>query len=69
MSPLQQAIEDFRERRVKVYREDPDQISRDANSANETARDHVGRWIYELIQNADDANASTIIVRVAQEAV
>jgi len=42
MSALQQAIDEFRDRRLKVYREDQDQIIRDANSASETARDHVG---------------------------
>jgi len=69
MSALQQAIDEFRDRRLKVYREDQDQIIRDANSANETARDHVGRWIYELIQNADDAEASTLLVQVMDEAI
>lgn len=69
MSKFQQVIEEFRERRLKVYREDPDQIIRDTNSANETARDHVGRWIYELIQNADDAEASQLLVRVTGEAI
>ena len=69
MSPLQQAIDEFRQERLKVYRIAPDQITRDANSASETARDHVGRWIYELIQNSDDAEASELLVRVTGEAI
>ena len=38
----------------KSKRKEQDQIIRDTNSANGTARDHLGCWIHELIQNADD---------------
>ena len=69
MSPLQQAIDEFRHERLKVYRIAPDQITRDTNSAIETARDHAGRWVYELIQNSDDAEASELLVRVTGEAI
>ena len=69
MSLLEKAIRDFRDRRLNVYREDPDQITRDTNVAKETTRDHVGRWVYELIQNADDADASTLFVKVCDHVI
>ena len=64
MTPIQQAVEEFREKRLRDYRNDPDRMTRDANSASETAKDHVGRWLYELIQNSDDAGATELLVPI-----
>jgi hypothetical protein len=69
MSGIEQAIHEFRQERLKIYRIAPTQLTRDANSANETARDHVGRWIYELIQNSDDAQASELLVSLKDDAI
>ena len=60
MSPIKEAIEEFRTRRLGVYRADPDQIVRDARGAERAAKDHVGRWLFELLQNSDDAVASDV---------
>jgi hypothetical protein len=69
MPTIQQAIENFRASRLAVYAADEDEIIRNANSAAETAQDHVGRWLYELIQNSDDARADKILVKVTGNAV
>lgn len=47
----------IRERRLAVYRTDPDQLQEDANHEEETSSDYVGRSLWELLQNADDALA------------
>jgi hypothetical protein len=69
MPTIQQAIENFRTSRLAVYVADKDEIIRNANSAAETAQDHVGRWLYELIQNSDDAQAGKILVQVTDSAI
>ena len=69
MPTIQQAIENFRASRLAVYVADKDEIIRNANSAAETAQDHVGRWLYELIQNSDDAQAGKILVKVTDNAI
>ena len=69
MPTIQQAIEEVCQRQLAVYRADPDRITRDANSAAETAQDHVGRWLFELIQNSDDARAVTILIKVTDNTI
>ena len=69
MPTIQKAIEEVCQRQLAVYRADPDRITRDANSAAETAQDHVGRWLFELIQNSDDARAVTILIKVTDSAI
>ena len=64
-SPIQRAIREFRDEQLDVYRRAPNRITRDANSAAETTRDHVGRWLFELIQNADDAKAVRLVIELA----
>lgn len=63
-TPIQRAIRDFRDEQLDVYRRAPNRITRDANSAAETTRDHVGRWFFELIQNADDAKATRLVIEL-----
>jgi len=65
MSALKTAIDQIRETRAKVYADDPDQFVCDANSVKEAARDHTDRWLYELIQNCDDAFAKSVCVHIA----
>ena len=61
MGPLEQAIENFCNKRHDVYKADPDQIIRDVHSAQRSANDHVGRWFFELLQNCDYAQADEVI--------
>ncbi|RLB94442.1 MAG: hypothetical protein DRH50_06390 [Deltaproteobacteria bacterium] len=60
MNTIKKAVEEFRNRRLGVYRADPDQIVRDARGAERATKDHVGRWLFELLQNSDDAVASDV---------
>ncbi len=64
MGPIEEAIQKFRNKSLNVYRADPDRIVRDARAAERTTKDHVGRWLFELLQNSDDAEASEVLVLV-----
>jgi hypothetical protein len=57
---IEKAIEEFKNRRLGVYKADPDQIVRDTRVAERATKDHVGRWLFELLQNSDDAQASEV---------
>ncbi|MBW8003148.1 MAG: sensor histidine kinase [Planctomycetes bacterium] len=57
---IEKAIEEFKNRRLGVYKADPDQIVRDTRVAERATKDHVGRWLFELLQNSDDAEASEV---------
>jgi hypothetical protein len=50
-------ISKIRARRLKIYTDDPDQLTEDANLEEETKHDYAGRFVWELLQNADDALA------------
>ncbi len=63
--PLREAIEEFRESQLHVYKSQPGRLRRDASSAKEVIRDHVGRWPYELVQNAEDALATSVVIHFA----
>ncbi len=69
MRSLSQAAEEFRRCLASVYRGDQSRIERDVNAAAETIGDHVGRWPLELLQNADDARASEVRIRLTDQAV
>ena len=56
MGTIEEAIEEFRKKRLAVYKADHDQIVRDERGAERAAKDHVGRWLFELLQNSDDAD-------------
>ncbi len=61
---IQKAIEEFKDRRLKVYKADRDQIVRDTRVAERATKDHVGRWLFELLQNSDDAGASEVLILI-----
>jgi len=69
MPNLKAAIQAFRDTRAKVYQTDAKQIVRDNNAARRCQKDHAGRWFFELLQNCEDAHASTVEVRVTEKAV
>ena len=48
----------IRKRRVKTYKEDPDLLDEHSNNEEEVSRDYQGRFVWELLQNADDAMGS-----------
>jgi hypothetical protein len=64
-----QAVEGFREKTLQVYKADPDRIIRDARAAERAAKDHTGRWLFELMQNSDDAGATEVLVLVEDNTV
>jgi hypothetical protein len=66
---IAQAVANVCETQLAVYRIDGDRLTRDANSAIETAQDHLGRCLYELIQNCDDAGAGKIQITVSDNAI
>ncbi len=61
---LKEAIETWCQKRLNFYRASGEQIRIDANSAEAVSKDHVNRWLFELIQNADDAAAKQVKVRL-----
>ena len=68
-SPLKAAIEALLIKREKVYREDPDRLLQDARGAQRAARDYRGRWLWELLQNCEDAHATRIRLCVMDGAI
>jgi hypothetical protein len=69
MEPLEQAIQEFTEKRLGVYRADPEQIVRDTRAAERATGDHAGRWLFELLQNSEDAWAEAVLVLVEDNTV
>lgn len=64
---IEKAIEEFRRKRLGVYRADPEDIERNTGGAERVTKDHVGRWLYELLQNCDDAKASEVWIIVDED--
>lgn len=69
MSSMAEAIRDFQNKQLRVYRADPDRLLRDANSAREVVRDHVGRWHFEMLQNCEDAEAEDVLFLITDDAI
>ncbi len=69
MEEIKKAIEEFIQKRLAVYRADPQQIIRDTHAAGRAAKDQTGRWLFELLQNCDDAGASQVQVLINGDTV
>jgi len=69
MGPIEKAIHEFIQKRLDVYRADPQQIVRDTRAAERATGDHTGRWLFELLQNSDDAGATEVLVLVEDDTV
>ncbi len=63
-SRLKQAITAFRDKQLDIYRCDTSRLLRDKNSASSVQHDHAHRWVLELLQNAEDAKATKVVVKV-----
>ncbi|MFZ5448935.1 MAG: sacsin N-terminal ATP-binding-like domain-containing protein [Thermodesulfobacteriota bacterium] len=68
-SSIREAIEDLLAKREKVYRADPDRLLQDARGAQRAARDYRGRWLWELLQNCEDARASVVRLVAKNDAI
>lgn len=66
---LKKAIENFKKKRLGVYKADPDQVIRDARGAQRAAKDHVGRWLFELLQNSEDARATMVRIIIDKDTI
>jgi len=69
MDSIETAIKEFTKRRLDVYRADEQEIVRNSRAAERAAKDHVGRWFFELLQNCDDAKAIKVRILVQEDAV
>ena len=69
MGEIRKAIEEFLQKRLAVYRVDQQQIVRDTRAAERATKDQTGRWLFELLQNSEDAWASKVRVLVKEQAV
>ena len=69
MGPIERAVDKFRLKRSRVYEADPDQIVRDSRVAERAIKDHVGRWLFEVLQNSDDAKASKVLIHIEEDTV
>jgi hypothetical protein len=67
--PLETTIEQYRNKTLNVYKADPERIVRDARAAERATGDHTGRWLFELLQNSDDAGATEVLVSVKDDTV
>jgi hypothetical protein len=67
--PLKATIEQYRNKTLNVYKADPERIVRDARAAERATGDHTGRWLFELLQNSDDAGATEVLVSVKDDTV
>jgi len=61
---IKKGIEEFKAKRLAVYKCDPDEIVRNKRAADRATEDHVGRWLFELLQNSDDAEASEVKITI-----
>ena len=68
MGKLKKAIEEFRKEQLYIYKKS-DRQSRDLSVANRAAKDHVERWLLELLQNSDDAQANAVKIQVDNRAI
>ena len=50
-------VEAILDRELETYRNDPNRLTSDYADEDEIARDHAGRAIWEILQNADDSMA------------
>lgn len=66
---IKEAVDAWCAERFEVYRASEDQIRVDANSAAAVTKDHVDRWLFELIQNAEDAGATRVKVVITESAI
>ena len=66
---MEEAIEEFKNRRLGVYNSDTEQMVRDARGAERVAKDHTGRWLFELLQNSDDAEATEVRIVIDEDTI
>jgi len=64
METIENAIAEFKRKRLAVYSADREQMVRDTRAAERATRDHSGRWLFELLQNSDDAQASQVHILI-----
>jgi len=69
MNTIDTAIKEFRQKRLAVYKADPQQIVRDTRGAERATNDHTGRWLFELLQNSDDVKASEVRILIGDNTV
>lgn len=67
--PLKSAADAWCRGRIDVYNRCLEQIRIDADGAAAVTKDHVDRWLFELIQNAEDAEATAVRVIVDETAI
>jgi len=49
-------VKDIQEKEIKVYKENIGRLLSDIKSEEQVSKDYQGRFLWELLQNADDAN-------------
>lgn len=69
MGDIEKAIEEFKRKQLDVYRADPQRIVRDTRGAERAAKDHAGRWLFELLQNSEDACAPEVKIIVTGDTI
>jgi hypothetical protein len=62
MGIIEKAIKEFQNECLVVYSAAPNRIVRDARGADRAIKDHIGRWLFEILQNSDDADASEVCI-------
>lgn len=67
MLKFREVVRGIQERAAAVYRAEPTRLQRDFKTAQSRIQDHAGRWLWELLQNCDDAGASKVLIYVSEE--
>ncbi|MEM4407869.1 MAG: DUF3883 domain-containing protein [Candidatus Caldarchaeum sp.] len=64
---FRKVIETIQQREAEVYRKDPTRLQRDSQTTRHVVADHADRWLWELLQNCDDAKATKVFLYASAE--
>lgn len=67
MSTFKEVIDRIQKTAAQTYHGEPSRIERDARTTQSAIQDHIGRWLWELLQNCDDSEASKVFIAASRE--
>jgi hypothetical protein len=67
MRTFREVIDDIQCGAAEVYRRDPTRLQRDSQTTKHVVTDHIDRWLWELLQNCDDARATEVYLYASPE--
>lgn len=67
MPTFKEVIDRIQKTAAQTYQGEPSRIERDARTTQSAIQDHIGRWLWELLQNCDDSEASKVFIAASRE--